>query len=1058
MELQIKSQDFTKNGMSFILLLLVFGTMQAQTSNIIYRDGAGKLNYVSDVEDNRIPDFSFAGYKSGEAAIPTVPVVRTISPISGDNRAHIQAAIDAVSARPLVNGIRGAVLLRRGEYEVVGSVYIRHSGVVLRGEGNGSNPASNTIIFSPERNSRNSLNVIRVEGEASSGRYISTSDILSGTESAITNDFLPVNSRSFRVANAGLYAVNDIVCIYRKPENEWFQLVDGGGVVNDAPWSASTNLLMVYPRKITAINGNTVIVDQPVYEHIFGNGVTTTTLFKLNTLNDRFISNVGLENFRVTAGYTSANVNRDFNARGCVQFDGVWDSWATDVVTENFWFSGFDLRTTNRITLDRCEALDPISPITGGYRYNFNMNFGANNILVKNSKATKARHAYTSNGASFVSGIVFLNCTSEEDNAAIEGHRLWSQALLFDGLTVTNPNVAAVLGLYNRGDFGTAHGWSSAHSVVWNSSSTKRNTRFIVQKPPTAQNYAMFNNASVNNSGPFPGPRGYYQGTGQTAPFPSLYEAQLTDRLAHGVLPDAPARVAASRVNGNLSISWLDNSGEEDGYVIEISTDGGATYRTLATVAANEQQYVTPMNNATYDFNNADFQIYARKESNKSSRRKFTLATTGGGNPSQDADAYVRGGTYANTNYGTSTALEVKEANNADFDRMSFLKFNLNSVSNSNIRSAKIRLKVRRTEAGAQHTMRFVENDSWTETGITRNNMPVAGSLVSTQSVPAVNQWIEFDVTSLITQELTGDRILSVRLSESNNTLVSYHSMNATNPNDRPQIQYEFVAIRAEEDAFVRGGTYANTNYGTDTSLIAKDANNVSFDRVSFLKFDLSNIPNNVSNARVRLKVNRTEAGAQHSLHFISNDTWTESGITWNNRPATASLIGTESVPEVNRWIEFDVTSRLDQELNGDGILSVRISESNANNTNVEYYSNDVANIADRPQLLYDLIRSTSTQKSQTTEVLLVDDFEKMLEGLEIYPNPVSSTIFIESAENIKNVKIFSIDGRMIPIHKEVEVNDNTFSINVDSLVPGIYILYFEDNKGNQIQRKIIKN
>ncbi len=50
----------------------------------------------------------------------------------------IQAAIDRVSAlTPDANGFRGAVLLKKGVYLVEGSLYIRASGVVLRGEGNG---------------------------------------------------------------------------------------------------------------------------------------------------------------------------------------------------------------------------------------------------------------------------------------------------------------------------------------------------------------------------------------------------------------------------------------------------------------------------------------------------------------------------------------------------------------------------------------------------------------------------------------------------------------------------------------------------------------------------------------------------------------------------------------------------------------------------------------------------------------------------------------------------------------------------------------------------------
>ncbi len=766
-----KNQNFKIAWLTF-MLLCVFGSMTyAQVSEIIYKDGNGNLNYVSDAEDNRIPDFSFAGYKSGEEAIPNVPVQVTISPIAGDNRAHIQAAINQVSALPLVNGVRGAVLLQAGTYSVSGSIYIRDSGVVLRGSGNGSDPATNTIIYNPERSgpSDNSTSIIRIEGPATSDRYTTNDDILPGTTSTVTNDFLPVNSRSFEVDNTSLYAVDDIIIVYRKPESPWFQMIDNGGAVNDPPWTTATGtgLIMVYPRKITAINGNTLIIDQPIYEHIFGNGVTTTTIYKLNTAN-RFISNVGLENIRITAGYNPANLNNEFSARDCVRMDGLWDSWATDVVTENFWFAGFTMRTTNRITIDRCEALDPISLIDGGHRYNFNMDYGANNILVKNCVATEARHAYVSNGTSQTSGIVFLKSTSDGGYNASEGHRLWTQALLYDQMTFTNSNVTTLIGLYNRGDFGTSHGWSSAHSVAWNSTSKDYSgTNFIIQKPPTAQNYGMFCDATVIGTFRWPGDPGYIEGTRQTAPFPSLYEEQLADRLANGVLPDPPAKVKAIDDNGDLTISWLDNSGEEDSYVIEISTDNGTTYQVFTTLAANTEQYVTPMSNATYDFSTATFQIYSTKGANKSSRRIFSIEdgdpiVTVTTNYSVIEDAHTTSGTNADTNYGGLEFVQVKTSPGiGNSTRSGYLKFDLSAVTDVNaVTEVLLNFEVYYSFDALDFNIYQVSNDTWSESTVTYNTAPNSNNWASTDIVgsfstsPATTGTYTIDVTDYVKASL----------------------------------------------------------------------------------------------------------------------------------------------------------------------------------------------------------------------------------------------------------------------------------------------------------------
>ena len=87
----------------------------APTVTRVYPGPDGKLVYVPDEQGNTISDCSHAGYGGGGVPIPTVPVKETIWPVAGDNTAHVQAAIDKVSALPLDrNGFRGAVLLRAG--------------------------------------------------------------------------------------------------------------------------------------------------------------------------------------------------------------------------------------------------------------------------------------------------------------------------------------------------------------------------------------------------------------------------------------------------------------------------------------------------------------------------------------------------------------------------------------------------------------------------------------------------------------------------------------------------------------------------------------------------------------------------------------------------------------------------------------------------------------------------------------------------------------------------------------------------------------------------------
>src|SRR4051794_32304180 len=69
----------------------------APKSEWVYRGPDGKLAYKTTPAGDRILDFSYAGYRGGGVAIPTVPVKKTVKPSGGeDDAALIQAAIDEV--------------------------------------------------------------------------------------------------------------------------------------------------------------------------------------------------------------------------------------------------------------------------------------------------------------------------------------------------------------------------------------------------------------------------------------------------------------------------------------------------------------------------------------------------------------------------------------------------------------------------------------------------------------------------------------------------------------------------------------------------------------------------------------------------------------------------------------------------------------------------------------------------------------------------------------------------------------------------------------------------
>ncbi|ONI69656.1 hypothetical protein BWI15_24175 [Kribbella sp. ALI-6-A] len=505
----------------------VLGTRGAEAttvwqSELVRYDARYRLVYREDTEGNRIPDFSHAGYRHGDRPIPHVRTVKTVRPIEGDNTAHLQAALDEVGARPLGRtGHRGAVLLAPGNYPVAGTVRVNQSGVVLRGSGDGADPRRDTIIQATG-NTPVSRDVVVLGG---SGPATGWRGEVAGTRTDITSDWVQVGSRSFEVADAsGLRAGDNIIIVHPCTE-AWLAAVDHGGTATDAGWTVDSQPI-TYNRRITGIRGTTVTIDVPVFEHLRRDR-SQSYLYVWDRAG--LVTEVGVERVRIDIQFAGDPDTDEAHAFVAVKVRQVEDAWVRNSTFLHFAKAGVETTEATRVTVRDCDALDPASVVTGGLRYNFNCEAFSQQVLFVDCHATKARHAFISNGASSASGIVFLRGTSVGALASSEGHRRWSQGLLWDNFVDRDPKVDLVLGIYNRGDYGTGHGWATSHSVGWNCDTGT--AKLVVQKPPTAQNYAIGCQGVITGDGPFEQPAGYIEGANRRGLFPpSLYQAQCLDR------------------------------------------------------------------------------------------------------------------------------------------------------------------------------------------------------------------------------------------------------------------------------------------------------------------------------------------------------------------------------------------------------------------------------------------------------------------------------------------------------------------------------------------------
>ena len=113
------------------------------------------------------------------------------------------------------------------------------------------------------------------------------------------------------------------------------------------------------------------------------------------------------------------------------------------------------------------------------------------------------------------------------------------------------------------------------------------------------------------------------------------------------------------------------------------------------------------------------------------------------------------------------------------------------------------------------------------------------------------------------------------------------------------------VTMNPIDDAYV-AGELPNDNFGSDILLDA-DASPV---RESYLKFDLRPLASQgVSQATLRMYVTNGSGGA-FELRDVSDSSWTEASITFNNKPAKGNLIaGFTPGTTTGRWLQVDITS-----------------------------------------------------------------------------------------------------------------------------------------------------
>ena len=469
------------------------------------------------------------------------------------------------------------------------------------------------------------------------------------------------------------------------------------------------------------------------------------------------------------------------------------------------------------------------------------------------------------------------------------------------------------------------------------------------------------------------------------------------------------------------------------------------------------------------------------------------------------SDAFVQQGS-STVNFGDNTTLMVKKDDNylgGYYNREAFLKFDLSNISET-IRSAKIVLFVESIGAGLMTIgISNVEDDTWTESGITWNNKPSIGNGIMFDRINinasdySSGDRFSIDVTFQLQTEKEGDGTLSLKLegiTEGTDKWLKFYSQESqvhVRPilmitTDQTVVSTLTTSIAPVADAFVQQGA-STVNFGDNAELMLKKENYLGgyYNRDAFLKFDLSNISGTVTHAKLRL-TRESVGGVLHGLVIINaghvlDDSWMESGISWSNKPSRIGRVSTaDQIGSSERIFEIDVTEQTQIEHSGDGTISFQIEFVNYLNNGydgqwIKFYSKEaVGSGFIRPTLIVTSdLNPTSNEVHQNTarsddypddNPIDKNDEPIIHQTVDIlaYPNPINKNniLFvnfgIEMELNNVDITILNYLGKRIYNESVSVLSNGTMQFDIGSLTPGLYILRLTDKKNLDVVKKLI--
>jgi len=500
----------------------------------IQMDASGKITYIPDYKGNQIMDYSAVGYKGGGVAIPNVPVLIKVSPLEDntqDAAQKIQDAIDYVSRYPLnAEGYRGTVYLEEGVFRISKPLYVKTSGIVIRGAGAGTKTevkGDGTVatpfeevtpgyaaeagvtklianwkitpitVLLPDHNDPGSSSPYTKEANSTLINFVGQGLVSSSISTTVTDQYVGAGQFSVHVASLEGLSVGDLVSVQKAIDANWarsmyMDKIDGASnwVPNGSLEGGFSGTPIASERTIKSIDAasKTITFAEPLSDNLdLRWGVSKI----VKIAEDNRMRNVGVENIQglsVIDENRKPDINRygdmyrSFNdenhAEVFVSMVNVRDGWMRNFITYQVDTAFVTGGTSRNITVQDGSVLNPASHMNMGER-RYSIYYKDSQFMLSQRIYSRfMRHAFIVD--SLTSGPnVFFNNSSEYTSNTSEPHFRWSTAGLYD-------NVTARIAIQDRWNWGTSHGWAGVNYMLYNC-----NGMFIVSQPQTSANYII---------------------------------------------------------------------------------------------------------------------------------------------------------------------------------------------------------------------------------------------------------------------------------------------------------------------------------------------------------------------------------------------------------------------------------------------------------------------------------------------------------------------------------------------------------------------------------------